>query len=223
MAIAVTPTKRARSVWFILTVVVVSAIPLTAGALRLIQLWGGAQLMPADQRITDAPAPVIVHIVASAVYLVLGAGQFLPALRRRYPRAHRIAGRVVLAAGVLVAGSALWMTLFYAAKPGTGPILYAARVAFGLGMLAFLLLGLLAIRSRDIAGHRAWMIRAYAVGLAAGTQSFTEGVAIAIFGSGVLPGDLGKLAGWVVNLAIAEWVIRRMPHHGLRASRAVRG
>jgi uncharacterized membrane protein len=215
--------KRAGSGWFILTVLVVSAVPLTAGTLRLLQLAGGPALMPADQRIGDAPAPVMVHIVASAVYLLLGVGQFLPALRRRRPHAHRVAGRVVLVAGVLVAGSALWMTLFYAAKAGTGPILYIARIAFGLGMLVFLILGLMSIRARDVAAHRAWMIRAYAVGLAAGTQAFTEGAAVAIFGSGVLPADLGKLAGWVINLAIAEWVIRRMRRHGLRTPQAVRG
>ena len=42
-------------------------------------------------------------------------------------------------------------------------------------MAACLVLGVAAIRRRDIAAHRAWMIRAYAIGLAAGTQVFTEG------------------------------------------------
>ena len=49
------------------------------------------------------------------------------------------------------------------------------------------------------------MIRAYAIGLAAGTQVFTEGIGGAIFGTGVLAGDLAKGAGWVINLAVAEW------------------
>jgi hypothetical protein len=76
-------------------------------------------------------------------------------------------------------------------------------------MAASLLLGVTAIRRRDIAAHRAWMIRAYAIGLAAGTQAFTEGIAGAIFGTGELRSDLAKGAGWVLNLAVAEWVIRR--------------
>jgi predicted membrane protein DUF2306 len=73
------------------------------------------------------------------------------------------------------------------------------------------ILGFTAIRRRDIAAHRAWMIRAYAIGLAAGTQAFTGGIGGALFGTGELPGDLAKAAGWAINLAVAEWVIRR-PH-----------
>jgi hypothetical protein len=52
------------------------------------------------------------------------------------------------------------------------------------------------------------MIRAYAIGLAAGTQAFTDGIAGAIFGTGELRSDLAKAAGWVINLAVAERVIR---------------
>ena len=53
------------------------------------------------------------------------------------------------------------------------------------------------------------MIRAYAIGLAAGTEAFTEGIVGAVFGTGELRSDLAKGAGWVINLAVAEWVIRR--------------
>ena len=53
------------------------------------------------------------------------------------------------------------------------------------------------------------MMRAYAIGLAAGTQAFTEGIGGAIFGTGELRTDLAKGAGWLINLAVAEWFIRR--------------
>lgn len=59
-------------------------------------------------------------------------------------------------------------------------------------MAACLVLGFTAIRRRDIAAHRAWMIRAYAIGLGAGTQAFTEGFGEAVFGTGVLQADLAK-------------------------------
>jgi hypothetical protein len=52
------------------------------------------------------------------------------------------------------------------------------------------------------------MIRAYAIGLAAGTQALTGGVGAALFGTGALAGDLAKAAAWVINLGVAEWVIR---------------
>jgi hypothetical protein len=38
---------------------------------------------------------------------------------------------------------------------------------------------------------------------------FTQGVGVAIFGAGELTTDLGLGAGWVINLAIAEYLIRR--------------
>jgi hypothetical protein len=53
------------------------------------------------------------------------------------------------------------------------------------------------------------MLRAYAIGLAAGTQVFTQGISIANFGTGVARNDLAKGAGWLINLAIAERVVRR--------------
>jgi ribosomal protein L18 len=53
------------------------------------------------------------------------------------------------------------------------------------------------------------MIRAYAIGMAAGTQALTEGISKAVLGSSVLLDDAAKGMGWVINLAVAEWVIRR--------------
>jgi hypothetical protein len=87
--------------------------------------------------------------------------------------------------------------------------MYTLRLVFGSAMAAALVLGLAAIRRRDIAAHRAWMIRAYALGLGAGTQIFTEGFGQAIFGEHVVAGDLEKAAAWILNLAVAEWAIRR--------------
>jgi hypothetical protein len=76
-------------------------------------------------------------------------------------------------------------------------------------MAACLVLGVAAVRRGDIASHRAWMVRGYAIGLAAGTQVFTEGIGGALFGTGVGAGDLAKGAGWAINLAVAEWALRR--------------
>jgi uncharacterized membrane protein len=190
--------------------IALSAIPLVAGTLRLIQLAGGPETIPADDRF-GSPAPLVVHIIGAALYVLVGAFQFVPRIRRHHPRWHRRAGRVLAVAGLLVAGSALWMTWWYSPKPGTGDLLYVLRLVFASTMATSMILGFAAIRRRDIASHRAWMIRAYAIGLAAGTQAFTEGVSGAIFGHGDLAGDLAKGAGWVINLAIAEYVIRRRP------------
>ena len=184
-------------------------VPAIAGTLRLVELAGGPQLLPANPRITASPVPVVVHIVSAVTYAILGAFQFSAALRRRRPRWHRVAGRVLVVLGLAVAFSALWMTLFYPRHPGTGALAYVFRLAFGSGMAASIILGFTAIRRGDVARHRAWMTRAYALALGAGTQVFTKGIGKAVFGTSELSTDLSLGAGWVINLAVAEYVIRR--------------
>lgn len=200
-------TRSGRWVPFALVALV--GIPALFGSLRLIGLAGGPQLMPADPRMTASPAPVAVHIVSAIGYAVLGAFQFSATLRRRRPGWHRVAGRVLVVLGLTVAFSALWMTLFYPRQPGTGVLAYLFRLAFGSGLAASLVLGFTAIRRRDIVRHRAWMIRAYALALGAGTQVFTKGIGPAVFGTSQLTLDLSLGAAWVINLAVAEYVIRR--------------
>jgi uncharacterized membrane protein len=187
--------------------VALSAIPVVAGTLRLLQLGGGPQVLPADPRFAGLALPLVIHILGATTYALVGALQFAPRFRRRHWTWHRRAGRVLAVAGMCVAGSALWMTLAYSQKPGTGDLLFVLRLAFASAMAACLVLGFNAARRRDIPAHRAWMVRAYAIGLAAGTQAFTEGIGDALFGTGELRGDLYKGAGWVINLAIAEWAI----------------
>jgi cytochrome bd-type quinol oxidase subunit 2 len=202
--------QGARSGWRLgIALVVLSAIPLSAGILRLVQLAGGPSLMPTDPRFDGFPIALVTHIVGSAVFALFGALQLVPAVRRRHRAWHRRAGRTLIVAGLLVVASALWLTLFYDAQPGTGTVLFVVRLVVAPAMAACLVLGFAAIRRRDLEGHRAWMVRAYALGLGAGTQVFTQSFADAIFGDGVVAGDLAKTAGWAINLAVAEWAIRR--------------
>ena len=204
-------STRERSWPVPVALVALSAIPLTAGTLRLIQLAGGPDVLPADHRFAGFPIPLVVHILAAAMFALAGILQFVPRFRRRHRVWHRRAGRGLVVAGLLVASSALWLTLFYEAQPGTGEALFVFRLVFGSALAACLVLGVAAVRRGDIATHRAWMMRAYAIGLGAGTQVFTEGIGGAIFGTGVLAGDLAKGAAWVINLAVAEWLLRRRP------------
>ncbi|MEQ6902299.1 DUF2306 domain-containing protein [Nocardioides sp. YIM 152588] len=186
-----------------------SAIPVAAGLLRLVQLSGGATPLPADPRFSGFPLALVAHIIGSATFALVGIVQLVPRLRRRHLDRHRRTGRVLVAAGLVVAGSGLWLTLFYAAHPGTGPLLLALRLLVGSSVAGFLLLGIAAARRHDVPAHRAWMIRAYALALGAGTQAFTEGIGGALLGTGELRGDLYKAAGWLLNLAVAEALIRR--------------
>src|SRR6476661_7070070 len=207
---------RAKAVapkWLVPALLALSVIPLAAGAVRLAELAGGAAITPANARFFAAPWPVVAHILSAGVFAILGPFQFATGFRRRRPGWHRVVGRLVVASGLLVGLSALWMTLFYARAPGTGDLLYAVRLLFSSAMVGAIIVGFAAIRRRDVQGHRAWMMRGYAIGLGAGTQALTQGVGAVILGAPTeLSGALLMGAGWVINLAVAEWAIRRHRH-----------
>ncbi len=203
-------THRATSArWVPFALVALSLVPAIGGSLRLGGLMGGPQLMPADVRMSALPLPVIVHILSVIPYAILGAFQFSSRLRARRPGWHRASGRLLVALALAVAFSGIWMTLAYPTKPGTGLLLYGLRLAVGAGMTASVVVGVAAIRHGDVARHRAWMTRAYALALGAGTQVFTGAIGPALVGSSVLANDAMMGAAWVINLAVAEIVIRR--------------
>jgi uncharacterized membrane protein len=195
--------------------IVLSLIPVIAGAMRLTELAGGPEITANNARFVASPIPVMVHIVSVTVYSLLGALQFVPSLRRGRPSWHRIAGRILVPAGVLVALSGLWMSAFYSRPPGDGESLVVVRLIVGSAMLASIVLAVLAIRRRDFISHGAWMTRGYAIALGAGTQVFTILPWVVIFGpigaADELPRTVLMTAGWVINLAVAEYVIRRRP------------
>lgn len=204
------PTRPTRSTgWVPVALVVLSLIPAISGTLRLVEVFGGPHLMPENPRIAASPAPVVVHILSVIPYAVLGAFQFSARLRRRRPGWHRVTGRVLVGLGLAVAFSGLWMTLFYPRQTGTGELAYVFRLSVGSAMAASIIIGLAAVRRGDVAHHLAWMTRAYALALGAGTQVFTQGIGNAVFGTSALTTDLSLGAGWAINLAVAEYVIRR--------------
>jgi uncharacterized membrane protein len=204
---AAPPDRSGR--WVPIALIAIVLIPAVAGALRLVEVSGGPQTLPANPGLTASPVPVVVHIVSAILFAVLGAFQFSSGLRRRRPGWHRAAGRVLVVLGLAVAFSALWLTLSTPRPEGTGELLHVIRLAVGSAMAASIVLGFTAIRRRDVARHRAWMTRAYALGLGAGTQVFTLGLGEAVFGAGELTTALMQGAGWGINLVVAEYVIRR--------------
>jgi len=214
------PGAREKGGWQVpLALVALSLIPVISGSLRLLEVAGGPQLMPSNPRIDASPAPLVVHVVGAFYYALFGAFQFSARLRRRHPGWHRTSGRILVGAGLAVALSGIWMTLFYSGAPG-GDLLWAIRLLVGSTMAAAIVLGFTAIRRRDIAAHRAWMMRAYALGLGAGTQMFTEGIGEALFGTGDLSKAISMGSAWVINVLIAEWVIRRPALRRTRRARA---
>jgi uncharacterized membrane protein len=205
-------TSGRRSEWWIpALLVLLSLVPATAGTVRLAQLAGGAEVTPANARFFAQPLPVVLHILAVVPYSIVGAFQFAPAFRRRHRGWHRAAGKVLGACGLVAAVTGLWMAHFYPWPAGDGVGVYVERLVFGSAMLASIVLALDAVRRRDFTAHGAWMIRAYAIGMGAGTQTLTHlpWFVLADGPPGELPRAVMMGAGWVVNVAVAEWVVRR--------------
>lgn len=189
--------------------IALSAIPIGAGAMRLGELGAGAQLTPDNARFFAAPLPIVLHIVGASLYCVLGALQLAPALRRRRPGFHRALGWLLIPCGLAAASAGLWMDVSYQRPEPASPLLSVMRWLFGSAMLLSLLLGVRAIVQRDFARHGVWMLRAYAIGLGAGTQSLLIVPWVVLFG---LPPPLAEAllmgAGWLINLAVAERAMR---------------
>lgn len=172
------------------------------------------------------------HIVAGGVALVLGPVQFWRGLRVRRPLVHRWTGRTYLVA-VAAAGTAGLLI---------APLSQAGLVGlFGFGTLAVLWLltgwrAYRAIRGGDVASHRAWMMRNFALTYAAVTLRIWLPMLILAqlpFATGDFDFEATfanayaavPFLAWLPNLIVAEWLIRRrgLPSYRLGASRASAG
>jgi len=204
-------TRRpSRAGWLVPAgLILLTLIPILAGAACVAELTGSPVVTEANVRFVSSPIPVLVHIVSATLFSLLGAFQFVPGLRRR-TRWHRFAGRALVPAGAAVALSGIAMVLLSEHAPGDGIGVSVLRLVFGTLMLASLALGVRAILRRDFRAHGAWMTRAYAIAVAAGTQAILLIPQSIIFGKDEETSRAVAMgAAWVLNLAIAELVIRR--------------
>lgn len=219
---ATTPSRR--SDWLVPgALILLSLVPAVAGTARLAQLASGAEVTTANARFFAQPIPVVLHILSVIPFSIVGAFQFSPGFRRRNRPWHRAAGKVLGVCGLLAALTGLWMAHFYPWPEGDGVGVYVERLVFGTAMLVSMVLGLNAVRRRDFVSHGAWMSRAYAIGLGAGTQVLTHLPWFILVGK---PGESARTVlmglGWVINVVVAEWVIRKAKP-GRRVSRTPRG
>jgi len=221
MVIASTQLQRPRGIWLIPTgLILLTLIPIVSGSFRLTQLVGGPELIPEAARFTGSPVPVVLHIVSAIPFSVIGAFQFLPALRRGRRSWHKMAGRALIPAGFVLALAGLWMATVYPHPVGDGPALLVLRVVFGSYMLVSLALAVRALIRHDYVAHGAWMTRAYALGVAAGTQSLALIPGSIMFGSkNEISRAVAMGAAWVINLAVAEFVIWRRTQRAASAKR----
>jgi uncharacterized membrane protein len=205
-------TNATRIDWKIpLALLLISAIPFAAGVARLVGLASHTEINADNARFFAAPVVVVLHIVNASLFSVLGALQFSAGLRQRNPLWHRVSGRIVVASGVATALSGLWMTVMFPIPPALqGDLLYGVRLLVSIAMVISIVLAVSAVMRRDIAKHRAWMMRGYALGQGAGMQVVILLPWMLLIGApSVLQRDLLMSLAWLVNLFFAEWVIQR--------------
>ncbi len=152
---------------------------------------------------TNSPSAIAVHLTGGIVAIVLGAFQLNSRLRTRFIAAHRWFGRLYVAA-VTTSGIA---GLILALSATGGAVSH-----FGFGLMAICWIGCTlnayrCIRGGDVAEHRAWMLRSYAITLAAVTLrlylpfSLMNGVAFETAYQAI------SWLCWVPNVLIVEWFV----------------
>ena len=200
--------------WTILALIFVySFIPAFGGLVRVLELAGGPAIIPENPRALAAPVPIILHILSSFLFCIVGALQFLPSIRRHYPAAHRAFGRTVAIAGCISAASGMWMTHSYVFPEDLqGNLLYWVRIVLGSLMIGFIGCAVIAIRSRNVFQHGASMLRAYAIGQGASTQAILGiGWMIAVGTEAMGPLRDGLMVfAWGLNLFVVEVLIWRL-------------
>jgi uncharacterized membrane protein len=195
-----------------------TAIPILNSFTEVFQIPTGTY--PEDSaHLAVAPVSWFVHVLAGFAFGVTGPTQFVRALRQRYGKLHRMLGRVFVVSGMAIGLSSL--SILAQVTSVRTPMVGIARGFFGVVLMIALAMAIAAIRRRDLARHRAWMIRAYAVGMGLGTVAlvympiylFTGQPPIGLFS------DIVFVISWALNIVAAELVIR----HIARSSRSVAG
>lgn len=150
-----------------------------------------------------SPSAIALHLTGGIAAIVLGALQLNSRLRRKYLPAHRWLGRVYVVSVTIggIAGLAL-------ATKSTGGLV----THFGFGMMAVCWVGSTVtayryIRAKNVAAHRDWMLRSYALTLAAVTLRIYLGISQAYGMDFVTAYQAISWMCWVPNLLIVEWFI----------------
>jgi hypothetical protein len=170
--------------------------------------------------IQATPITALTHMLIAPIALLVGPFQFFPRLRARYPRVHRICGRIYVAACV-ISGLGALATSFYASG---GPV---AGFGFGLLAVCWIAASIGAWRAamrRDFALHRLLMRFSYAMTFGAVTLRLQIPIFIALLGYPSYSAASVWLAytSWIPNVIVVAVYSFLMPVAAPQAGRAAR-
>ena len=159
-----------------------------------------------DQHFSHYLLPLRLHIAGGMGALLAGPWQFSEKLRARWLNFHRWLGRFYLLSVAL--GSIAGLAMATISSEGM-PTHLGFGILAGLWFLTALE-AYSAIRHRDIQTHRKWMIRNFALSLAAVTlRNYMPLMLLALHWSFRTTYITVSWLCWVPNLLIAEWIVRR--------------
>ena len=148
-----------------------------------------------------------VHVFTSMLPLLAGFTQFAPWVLKERPAVHRTMGRVYVITVCFITGPASLIMAFYANGGIVSRIAFTALALLWLGTTA---MGWRTALQRKWPVHREWMMRSYALTLSAITLRAWKYLIIYAFEPP--PMDVYRVVAWlgfVPNLLIVEWLIRR--------------
>jgi uncharacterized membrane protein len=170
-----------------------------------------------DAGFAQYPLLTWLHIIPGFLFMVLGPLQFVKRLRSRFIWLHRWSGRVFVASSVVIGVTALVMS-FLMAIGGANET--AATMSFAIIFLFVLGKAYLHIRRRELAQHREWMIRTFAIGLAVATIRPIVGMFFAL--TNLSPQEFFGAAFWLgftLHLVLAEiWINYTRPRSSSTAA-----
>ena len=196
-------TKATWAGWSLMTLMAVGTAGY--GAFAVFASLAG-QLPSMTHHFPDRAAAAAIHFGVGGLVLLIGPFQFLRSIRTKWPALHRWTGRIYVT-GCLASGIA---ALILASDFTAGVIAQTGFSLLALFWIAATSMAFVRLRQRNFAEHRIWMIRSYALTLAA--------VALRVY----LPVSLFALeipfaiaypaisfACWVPNALVAEWLVRK--------------
>lgn len=186
------------------------------------------------------PEWLLLHIACGVAAIVAGPFQFVASLRASHPVVHRTTGYIYLAAVLLGGCASLRLSSDTAQFAADGlndntafELIGIAPTALGIApnttydssqfllvVLAFAAMAIAWIvtsaaafvraRQRRFADHRAWMIRSYSLTFGAVTTRLIALPLLVVTQDPVVATTL-TFWSWVLNLLVAEWLVRRAP------------
>jgi len=151
------------------------------------------------------PVLLFVHIIPGTLFMILAPLQFVPKIRSRYLKFHRYSGRLLVVFGLTIGVTALFMS-FKMAIGGVNET--TATVVFASIFLFSLIKSFYHILRSEVALHREWMIRMFAIGFAIATVRPIVGMFFAL--SRLSPHEFFGIAFWLgftIHLLAAEaWI-----------------